>query len=128
VTVDGVPRAALPRATYLAAVSAVRQAPALFTDTVANNIAYGAVAYRPVSRADVERAAQLANADAFIRRLPDGYDTVIGDGAGQVMMATSPLRPVPLFHRVSASRAGGAFSGATVRRAEAACRHRPRVA
>ena len=100
-TVDGVPRADLPRDTYLAAVSAVRQAPALFTDTVANNIAYGAVAYRPVSRADVERAAQLANADAFIRRLPDGYDTIIGDGAGQVMMTVSPLRPLPLFHRVT---------------------------
>jgi len=48
----------------------------LFNDTVTGNIAFA----RPdASPADVERAARLAGADDFIRRLPDGYDTVIGE-------------------------------------------------
>jgi ABC-type multidrug transport system fused ATPase/permease subunit len=89
IRVDGVGRARAGGSNdaYLRRVSVVRQAPALFTDTVANNIAYGAVAYRPVSQGDIERAAQLANADEFIRRLPLGYETMLGDGAGYVQLS-----------------------------------------
>ena len=48
----------------------------LFTDTVRANIAYA----RPdASAADVERAARLAGAHEFIQRLPDGYDTLLGE-------------------------------------------------
>jgi ATP-binding cassette subfamily B protein len=48
----------------------------LFSATVAENIAYA----RPeASRAEVENAARLAQADLFIRNLPDGYDTIIGE-------------------------------------------------
>ena len=48
----------------------------LFNDTVANNISYG----RPeISREAVRRAAQSALADEFIERLPQGYDTIIGE-------------------------------------------------
>ncbi len=48
----------------------------LFSDTLAENIAYG----RPdASRDDIEAAARAAEADAFIRALPDGYDTVVGE-------------------------------------------------
>jgi ATP-binding cassette subfamily B protein len=46
--------------------------PALLGKTVADHIGYGS---RSISRADVERAARLARAHDFIRRLPDGYDT-----------------------------------------------------
>lgn len=87
ITVNGVGRAGVPKEAYLSRVSAVRQAPALFTDTVANNIAYGAVAYRPVTRADVVTAATLANADTFIRRLPGGYETMLGEGSGFVQLS-----------------------------------------
>jgi ATP-binding cassette, subfamily B, bacterial MsbA len=48
----------------------------LFNDTVASNIACGGVGH---STADLERAAHLANAHDFIARLPEGYDTVIGE-------------------------------------------------
>jgi ATP-binding cassette subfamily B protein len=48
----------------------------LFSDTVRNNIAF-ADAEAPFER--VVKAAQLAGADEFIRNLPDGYDTVIGE-------------------------------------------------
>jgi ATP-binding cassette subfamily B protein/subfamily B ATP-binding cassette protein MsbA len=57
-------------------VSVVLQEPFLLPLSVAENIAYG----RPgATRAEIERAAVAANADAFIRALPNGYDTVIGE-------------------------------------------------
>ena len=54
----------------------VTQETILFNDTVARNIAYG---LEGASREQVERAAQMANADAFIREMPEGYDTEIGN-------------------------------------------------
>ncbi len=51
----------------------------LFTGTVMDNIRYGKL---DASDADCIEAAKLANADGFIRRLPDGYNTMLtGDGA-----------------------------------------------
>ncbi|MCD2493575.1 ABC transporter ATP-binding protein/permease [Lacrimispora sp. NSJ-141] len=51
----------------------------LFTGTVMENIRYGRL---DASDEEVRRAAKLANADGFIERLPDGYDTMItGNGA-----------------------------------------------
>ena len=51
----------------------------LFTNTVMENIRYGRL---EATDEEVVAAAKLANADGFIRRLPNGYDTVItGDGA-----------------------------------------------
>jgi ABC-type multidrug transport system fused ATPase/permease subunit len=48
----------------------------LFTASVAENIAY---AHADASLEDVERAARLAQADAFIRELPNGYETRVGE-------------------------------------------------
>lgn len=57
-------------------IGMVQQEVYLFSDTVANNIAYG----RPgASREEVVKAAKMAGADAFIRELPDGYDTFVGE-------------------------------------------------
>ena len=51
----------------------------LFTGTIEDNIRYGKL---DATHEEVVKAAKLANADSFITRLPDGYDTVItGDGA-----------------------------------------------
>ncbi len=51
----------------------------LFTDTVRENIRYGRL---DATDEEVEAAAKLSNADAFIRKLPDGYDTMLtNDGA-----------------------------------------------
>jgi ATP-binding cassette subfamily B protein len=48
----------------------------LFSDTVAGNIGYG----RPgASREEIIEAAKLAGADEFIKDLPDGYDTYVGE-------------------------------------------------
>jgi subfamily B ATP-binding cassette protein MsbA len=57
-------------------VSFVLQDTVLFRTTVAHNIAYG----RPgATRDEIVCAARLANADGFITRLPQGYDTVVGE-------------------------------------------------
>lgn len=58
------------------AVGMVTQDPFLFSDTVRANIAFG----RPdASDDDIARAARMAQADTFIRALPEGYDTVVGE-------------------------------------------------
>jgi ATP-binding cassette subfamily B protein/subfamily B ATP-binding cassette protein MsbA len=57
-------------------VAVVLQEPFLFPLSVAENVAYG----RPgASRKEIEEAAAAANADAFIRKLPSGYETVVGE-------------------------------------------------
>ena len=57
-------------------VAVVLQEPFLFPLSIAENIAYGR---SEASRQEIETAARAANAHSFIRRLPKGYDTVIGE-------------------------------------------------
>ncbi len=62
-------------------VAIVLQEPILLPTSIAENIAYG----RPgATRAEVEAAAKAANAHAYIERLPQKYDTVVGDGAARL--------------------------------------------
>ena len=76
VALDGIDLKCLKLENLRAQIAVVLQEPHLFPVTVAENIAYG----RPsASRADIVKAAQAARADDFIRRLSDGYDTVIGE-------------------------------------------------
>jgi ATP-binding cassette subfamily B protein len=57
-------------------IGVVLQDPLLFNDTIRANIAYG----RPdASEEEIESAARAAYAQAFIERLPDGYDTIVGE-------------------------------------------------
>jgi subfamily B ATP-binding cassette protein MsbA len=58
-------------------ISQVTQHVTLFNDSVANNIAYGDLAGAP--RADIEAAAADAYAKEFIDRLPQGFDTQVGE-------------------------------------------------
>ena len=61
---------------YRAKIGYVQQEPMMFSDTIFNNISYG------VPEASVEEvihAADVANAHGFIARLPDAYDTVLGE-------------------------------------------------
>ncbi len=58
-------------------ISLVSQEVVLFNDTIANNIAYGALS--TASRDAIERAAHAAHVDEFVRQLPDGLDSMVGD-------------------------------------------------
>jgi ATP-binding cassette subfamily B protein len=76
VLIDGVDVRTAQLASLRAQVAVVLQEPFLLPLSVAENIAYG----RPEASGDeVVAAAVAANADEFIRLLPDGYDTVVGE-------------------------------------------------
>jgi ATP-binding cassette subfamily B protein len=76
VTVDGVDVREVRLASLRRSIGIVAQDPFLFSATVRENIAFGR---GDATDAEVERAARLAQAHDFIERLPDGYDTVIGE-------------------------------------------------
>jgi ATP-binding cassette, subfamily B, bacterial MsbA len=63
------------------AIAYVGQDALLFDDTVAANIAMGKPS---AGHAEIEAAAKAAQADAFIRLLPRGYDTMVGPGGGRL--------------------------------------------
>jgi ATP-binding cassette, subfamily B, bacterial len=76
VLIDGVDARDLDLNQLRRSVGLVFQESFLFSNTVAANIAFG----RPdATREEIQRAAQIASADEFIRDLPQGYDTVIGE-------------------------------------------------
>jgi len=79
VTYDGIDVREIKKDDLRRSLGVVLQDTHLFTGTIADNIRYGNPG---ASMEQVAEAAKLANADFFIRRLPDGYDTLLtGDGA-----------------------------------------------
>ena len=77
---DGIPIETIRKADLRRSLGVVLQDTHLFTGTIRENIRYGRL---DATDREVEAAAELANADSFIRLLPEGYDTVItGDGEG----------------------------------------------
>jgi ATP-binding cassette, subfamily B, multidrug efflux pump len=78
ITYDGIDIRDIKKDDLRHSVAVVLQDTNLFTGTIAENIAYG----NPnASREQIEESARLANADSFIQRLPDGYDTMLtGNG------------------------------------------------
>ena len=64
------------RKQWVRAVTAVTQEPVLFNGTIFDNIAYGV---QGASREDVEEAARAAYAHDFVMRLPEGYETSVGE-------------------------------------------------
>lgn len=57
----------------------VPQEPVLFSSSIAENIAYGAVDPRSVTVQDIHHAAHIANAYDFVQGFPKGFDTVVGE-------------------------------------------------
>ncbi len=76
VTIDGQDLRACTQASVRAAIGIVPQDTVLFNDTLAYNIGYARL---NASRAEIEEAARLADLHDFIARLPDGYDTMVGE-------------------------------------------------
>ena len=76
---DGININKIKKADLRRSLGIVLQDTHLFTGTVRENIRFGKL---DATDEEIVAAAKLANADGFIRRLPDGYDTVLtGDGA-----------------------------------------------
>ncbi|WP_074867333.1 lipid A export permease/ATP-binding protein MsbA [Atopomonas hussainii] len=84
-------------------IALVSQQVNLFNDTVANNIAYGDLAGAP--QAEIERAGKAAYAHEFIERMPNGYQTLVGENGvllsgGQrqrLAIARALLKDAPLL-------------------------------
>jgi thiol reductant ABC exporter CydD subunit len=102
IIVGGVDVADLDAAAWRRQVAWVPQRPTVFRGTVADNIRFGDPA---ASDSGVRDAAELAGADGFVAWLPDGYDTVVGEGgrvlsAGEAQvlaLARAFLRDAPLM-------------------------------
>lgn len=99
IAVDGRPLDAFTLTSWRRNIGYVSQDSALLDATIADNIRLG-VPDAPID--DVEAAAKLAGADAFIREMPDGYETVVGDrglrlsgGQRQRIALASALLPDP---------------------------------
>ena len=79
VKIDGIDVRDVTAASLRAQISIVLQDPFLFSDTIMANIRYGK---EDASDQDVIAAAKLARADTFIERLPEGYNTKLGERGG----------------------------------------------
>jgi ATP-binding cassette subfamily B protein len=76
ITVDGQDIANVRQDDLRRAIAYVPQEPLLFHRSIRENIAYGDPT---AGDKDIERAAKLAHADGFIRKLPQGYNTLVGE-------------------------------------------------
>jgi ATP-binding cassette subfamily B protein len=81
IAIDGQPLARLSLASVRGQIALVSQDVFLFDGTIRDNIAAGR---EEASEREVEEAARAAHADAFIRALPSGYDTQVGELGAQV--------------------------------------------
>ncbi len=77
ILLDGTPVADYQLANLRSNISLVSQDVILFNDTIANNLAYGQL--RQCSRAELLQAAEAAYVIDFVKDLPDGFETIVGN-------------------------------------------------
>lgn len=88
ITYDGIDVRDIKKDDLRRSLSMVIQETHLFTGTIAENIRYGRL---DATDEDVRDAARLANADSFIRRLPEGYDTMLYSDGGNLSQGQRQL-------------------------------------
>ena len=76
ILIDGIDIRKIDMTFYRSKIGYVQQEPMMFHDTIYNNIAFGSEKATPE---DVIHAADVANAHEFIARMPDAYDTMLGE-------------------------------------------------
>ncbi len=81
ITIDGHDITHIKRNSLRSSLGIVLQDTYLFTGSIKDNIRYGRL---DASDGEIKEAAKLANAHEFIRRLPEGYDTLLTDGGGNL--------------------------------------------
>lgn len=81
IAIDGQDIAKVTKRSLRENIAYVSQQPYLFEGSIADNIRYGRESATP---ADIERAARLAHAEEFILRLPQGYDTPVGENGANL--------------------------------------------
>jgi len=86
--IDGIDLRRIRRDSLRSSLGIVLQDTVLFSETVRENIRYGRLT---ATDAEVEAAARTANADLFIQRLPQGYDTVLSDDGGNLSQGQRQL-------------------------------------
>ena len=88
ITYDGIDVKDIRKESLRRSLGIVLQETRLFTGTVADNIRYGKL---DATDEEIRAAARLANADTFIRHLPQGYDTVLTDNGGSLSQGERQL-------------------------------------
>lgn len=88
ITYDGIDIKTIKKDDLRHSLGIVLQDTHLFTGTIKDNIRYGKL---DASDEEVIEAAKLANADSFIRRLPDGYDTLVTSDGGNLSQGQRQL-------------------------------------
>lgn len=81
ILVDGVPLREIEPASWRSRIAVVTQDPYIFDDTVRANILFGRL---DATENQLIEAARLACADSFVRDLPKGYDTIVGERGTQI--------------------------------------------
>jgi ATP-binding cassette, subfamily B, bacterial MsbA len=122
IAIDGQDVRGVTIASLRSAIALVAQEVSLFDDTVRANIAYGRF---DASAAEIEEAARAAAADGFIRELPQGYDTTVGEhgvrlSGGQrqrIAIARAMLKNAPILLLDEATSALDSESERQVQRA-----------
>ncbi len=88
ITIDGIDIMDIPKNTLRHAIAIVLQDTVLFSDTIAANIRYGKL---DATDEEMKKAAATANADVFVERLPEGYDTVLAESGSDLSQGQRQL-------------------------------------